>query len=250
MRKISKDGSINETMIITTLNGHYYKDLNPKWKKHMKRMFKNIEDNDYIIATYYEHKDAKPDIVIYAKNRKVLLSIKSGHAPTMHEEPIKTFFDFLRSLYVPERIIKIIAFYHYGYSLTKRVSDHVLSREEIIERFPKQIKEVNNYFRKHAEIVHEIVYRSIIRGRLKRDLIDYFYYGSPARGFLLSSRDIITLITTDPNEECESICFGSLTYVSRARNKNKEANKHRLKINWPVLCKWYYDEEFMKRYGW
>ena len=98
MRSNSKDGAINETIILTAINRHHYKDLDSNWKKHIKRMFKEIQDDDFILARYYEYKDAKPDLEIIVNNRKIFLSIKSGHSPTMHDEPIKTFFDFLRSL--------------------------------------------------------------------------------------------------------------------------------------------------------
>lgn len=248
MRANSKDGAFNETMILTAINHHHFKDLDPKWKRHLKRMFKHIEEDDYIIAHYYEYKDAKPDLEISVNNRKILLSIKSGHAPTMHFEPLKTFFDFLRGLDVPERIIRIICFYHYGYSIKKRVSDHILSRDEIIKRFPSEIKEANEYFKPHPEIVREIIYRSIIRGRLKRDLIDYFYYGNSSKGFLLSTSDIIELIMKNPNDSCDSIHFYQLTYISCAR-KEDSLRRHYLRINWPILCKWFYDEKFMKKYG-
>jgi len=247
MRSNTRDGGMNETLILSALNRHYFKDLDEKWKRHMKRMFKEIKDDDFIICNYYQYKDAKPDIEIIVRNRKVFLSIKSGHAPTVHREPIKTFFEFLRSLGVPERIIKIIAFYHYGYSLKKDIHTKVLSRQEIIEKYSKYIKEVNNYFLDHKEIVRELIYRTIIKGRLKRDLIEYFYYGNSAKGFLLSCYDIIDLILKDRNEECSSICFYSLTYVSCARNP-KRNDKHRVQISWPVLCKYYYDKEFLEKY--
>lgn len=248
MRSDSKDGSINETMIRTALDKHKYKDLDDNWKRHIKRMFKNIKDDDLIIARYHEFKDAKPDLEITVNDRTIFLSVKSGHAPTMHYEPLKTFFDFLRSFDVPERIIKIIAFYHYGYSLKKGYFQKTLTRDEIIVKYPKEIREASDYFRQHQGIVRELIYRAIIRGRLKRDLIDYLYYGNSAKGFLLSVSDIIKLIIKDTNESCDSICFHSLTYISCARSKNKD-RQHHCKINWPILCKYYYDETFMRRYG-
>ena len=247
MRSFSKDGSTNETMILNALNNHHYKDLSENWKRHMKRMFKDIQDDDYIKVNYYEYKDAKPDLVIMVNSRKVLLSIKSGHAPTMHQEHIKTFFEFLRGLDVPERIIKIIAFYHYGYALGKRVSDHVLTRDEIVEKYPNLIKEVNDYFDSHEELIRELSYRAIIRGRLKRDLIDYFYYGNSAKGYLLSITDILKL-TNKANNTYQTLCFKQFTYVPCAR-KQGDPRHHFIKINWPILCKYFYDASFMKRYG-
>lgn len=247
MRSHAKDGMTNEIMILTGLDSHLYKDLTPKWKRHMKRMFKDIKDDDYITATYYDFKDAKPDIVIKVNNRRVFVSIKSGRAPSVHYEPVATFIKFLKEMEVPKRIIKIILFYHYGFSLKKGVTDYVLSRNEIIEKYSKYIYEVNDYFHEDEDLLKEIIYRTIIRGRLDRDLIDYFYYGNPRKGFLLSITDIIDLIVGDPNYMCESICFNQLTYVSCARQKDNP-RRHHIKINWPILSKWFYDIDFIKKY--
>ena len=97
MRSHAKDGAYNETSILNSLNNHYFKDLSSNWKRHIKRMFKDVKENDYIIANYHKDKMAKPDLDIIVNNRKVYLSIKSGSHPAMHNEPLKTFFDFLRS---------------------------------------------------------------------------------------------------------------------------------------------------------
>ena len=248
MRSHSKDGSMNETMIRLALNNHHFKDLSDKWKRHIGRMFKDIKEDDLITVNYYEFGDAKPDLEIIVNKRKVLLSIKSGHSPCMHYEPVYTFYNFLRDLKVPERIIKIIAFYHYGYSLKKELRERHLTREEIVKEFPDQIKEVNNYFSNNEDLMREIIYRTIIRGRLKRDVIDYFYYGNSSRGFLLSPTDIFNLIIKESKVFYETLSFKSLTYVSCARNP-ENTKRHHIKIYWPILCRWYYDEEFMKKYG-
>ena len=248
MRSHSKDGSINETMIRLALNDHYFKDLSDKWKRHISRMFKEIKDDDLITVNYYEFSDAKPDLEIIVNKRKVLLSIKSGHSPCMHYEPVYTFYNFLRDLKVSERIIKIIAFYHYGYSLKKELRERHLTREEIVKEYPNQIKEVNDYFSNNEDLMREMIYRTIIRGRLKRDLIDYFYFGNSSRGFLLSVSDIYKLISEDKNDFNESICFKSLTYVAGSR-KPESDRRYITKIHWPILCKLFYDKDFMRRYG-
>lgn len=248
MRFHAKDGSMNESMILIALNNHHFKDLSDKWKRHISRMFKEIKDDDLIEVKYYEFADAKPDLEIKVGNRKVLLSIKSGHSPCMHYEPVYTFYNFLREQKVPERIIKIIAFYHYGYSLKKEQSARHLTREEIVKEFPNEMKEVNDYFNNNEDLIREIIYRCIIRGRLKRDIIDYFYYGNSSRGFLLSTSDVVKLIINEPKVFYETLSFKSLTYVSCARNL-ENPKRHHIKINWPILCRWYYDEEFMKKYG-
>ena len=189
----------------------------------------------------------KPDIEITCKNRKVLLSIKSGHAPEVHSEHTYSFYDFLRGLDVPERIIKIISFYHFGCTF-KRRDEKSYTREQIINKYSRYIKEVNDYFNNHDEIVREIIYRCIIRGRTKRDVIDYFYYGNSAKGFLLSYSDIYKLISSDIREFNETIHFKSLTYGAGSRKLDSD-RRYVLKIRWPKLCIWYYDTGFMHRYG-
>ena len=247
MRSHAKDGAINETIILTALDNHRYKDLSENWKRHMSRMFKNIQDNDYIKVNYYSFKDAKPDLEIIVNNKKVLLSVKSGHNPQVHREQTYSFYDFLRKNGVPERLIKIISFYHFGHSF-KQSENVTYTRNEIISKFSKYIKEVNDYFRNHDEIIRELIYRTIIRGRVKRDLIDYFYFGNASRGFLLSVSDIYKFISGDKNDFFQSICFKSLTYVAGSRQAN-DPQHHSVKIHWPILCKWFYDDDFMKRYG-
>ena len=113
---------------------------------------------------------------------------------------------------------------------------------------PKYVKEVNEFFSSHEDILREIIYRTIIRGRLKRDLIDYFYYGNPAKGFLLSAKDIDRLITKEKTALNKTVAFKSLTYVGYGRSEDKE-KRQELMIHWPILCKWFYDKGFMIMYG-
>ena len=248
MRINAKNGSVNETMILKTLDNHHYKDLSNKWKRHISRMFKEIKDDDLIKVNYYQYKDAKPDLEIIVNERKVYLSIKSGHSPSMHYEPIFTFTRYLREIGVPSRIIGIIYFYHYGINRRKGINEIPLSRDEILAKYPSLIKECNDYFASHEEIIIELIYRAIIKGRFKRDLIDYFYYGNPAKGYLLSISDIIKLITNKKYGQLNTLCFGPLTYVPCSRDPKSEKHNN-LKINWPILCAFFYDESFMKIYG-
>jgi len=177
------DGSANETMILNTLDKHYFRDLSDKWKRHLKKMFNGISDGDYIHCMHYAWPDAKPDLVIMVGGHKVFLSVKSGRNPTMHEEPTRTFYKFLETYDIPPRIINIIKFYHYGYTKVKDHYTRVFTRDEIIEKYGKYIKEVNEYFENNKDIVQEIIYRSIIKGRLQRDLIIIFIMGMPQKGF-------------------------------------------------------------------
>ena len=243
-----QDGSANETMILNTLDKHYFRDLSDKWKQHMTKMFNGIADGDYIRVMHYAWPDAKPDLVIMVGGHKVFLSIKSGRNPTMHEEPVKTFYKFLETYNVPLRIRNIMRFYHYGYTKVGNRYTRTFTHDEIIGKYGKYIKEVNEYFQNHRDLVQEIIYRSILKGRLQRDLIDFFYFGNPAKGFLLSRDDIFKLILNDNCHLDDLICFKSLTYVAGSRKQESEC-RHKMKIHWPVLSKWFYDDDFCKKYS-
>ena len=242
------DGSFNETMILNTLDKHYFRDLSDKWKRHLRKMFNGISDGDYIRVSHYAWPDAKPDLLIMVGGHKAFLSVKSGRNPTMHEEPVKTFYKFLETYGVPEKIRKIMRFYHYGYTKVGSKYTRTYTHDEIIEKYGKYIKEVNEYFSNNKDLVQEIIYRSIITGRLQRDLIDYFYYGNPAKGFLLSRDDIFKIILSDTRKLDDLICFKQLTYVAGSRKEDSE-RRHKMKIHWPALCRYFYDESFNKIYG-
>ena len=249
MRSHAKGGMANETMILVALDNHYFKDLSEKWKRHMRRMFPAIQNDDKITAMTYPHRDAKPDLMIMVGPRRVFLSIKSGHSPQVHHEPIYTFFDFLKRYEVPSRILNLLRFYHYGAAyMIGENTKKIYSRDEIVEKYPNIIKEINHYFASREELVSEIVYRSVIKGRLDRDLIDFFYYGNAARGYLLSVSEILKLITCSKCELTQTVSFKQLTYVAASRHFGDPLQKQ-VKIHWPILCKWFFDEGFMKQYG-
>ena len=238
-----KAGSDNEIMILTAINKHQFKDLDEKWKAHIKKMFKNIKDEDTIYAYFYPDKHAKPDIVVRVGHKKVMLSIKSGHAPVVHQEETKTFLYFLHENGVPDRIISILYFYIKG--KTKNVSNNgkPFTREELIERYGNYFKEANEYFITHKEISRQIIYRSIFQGIRNSDSIDYLYYGNSARGFLLSMNDVMKEILSDKNMESNVPHFYALTIQAMTRNENSSKHIY-MKILWPVLCVKFYDEEF------
>ena len=89
MRSNAKSGSVNESMILIALNNHYFKNLSDKWKRHVKRMFKDIKDDDLIKVNYYSIKNAKPDLEIIVNN--IGESLQSFKSYSM--KALSTFFD-------------------------------------------------------------------------------------------------------------------------------------------------------------
>ena len=244
-----QSGKQNEIDIITALTGKAFSDLEENWKKHIKTMFPSIKETDVIHAYFYHDDHAKPDIVVTVNSVSIMLSIKSGRNPSCHLENYSDFMGYLSKIGVPYRIQRIMYFYQFG--RTEKLSNHgePFTRDQIQNNFKPYIKEVNEFFLAHQDIVKKIIFRSLIRGiRYKADPIDYFYYGSVNRGFLLSRDDIYRIILEDPYTESRAIHFYSLIFQPDGRSVSK-ANHLYIRIKWPVLCIKFYDDEFIEKYS-
>lgn len=244
-----QNGKQNEIDIMCAFSGVQYEFLTDKWKKHMKKMFPDIQDKDVIHTYFYDDSKAKPDIVIRVNNKSVLVSIKSGHNPSCHLEVFSDFQDFLIKQGVPRRILKIISFYQFGESEKLSNNGVPFSREEIQTQFKQYIQEVNNYFLNNPELVKKIIYRSLIRGvRRYTKPIDFFYYGNARQGFLLSVDDIYNEIINDPYIECRAIHFFALVYQPDGRRLDRDRRLF-VRIKWPILSRRFYEEDFLEKYS-
>ena len=244
-----QNGKQNEIDIMSAFSGLPYEFLTEKWKKHIKRMFPEVQDKDVVHTYFYDDSKAKPDIVIRINNHSVLVSIKSGHNPSCHLEVFSEFQDFLIKEKVPPRVIKTIAFYQFGES-AKLSNDGVpFTREQIQTKFKKYIQEVNQYFLSRPELVKKIIYRSLIRGiRYNTKPIDYFYYGNARQGFLLSVDDIYNEVLNDQYIDCRAIHFYALVYQPDGRRLDRDRRLF-VRIKWPILCRRFYEKEFLEKYS-
>ena len=242
-------GKQNEIDIMTAVSGQKYEDIDSKWKSHLKKMFPDIESGDVVHTYFYHDTHAKPDIVITVKNKSIKLSIKSGKNPSCHLENFSDFMSFLIKNGVPNRIIRILSFYQFGRSEKLSNDGKPFSREELQTNFKQYVKEASDYFLDHKQIVGKIIYRTIIRGIRKNvDPIDYFYYGSVKRGFLLSREEIYKEIIEDPFVESRAIHFYGLVFQPCGRKETRE-DRLFVRIKWPILSVRFYDDDFINKYS-
>lgn len=103
-----------ELQIMNYLNEKHICDLNPKWKKHVLRMFPEAKDDDVIFARHYPDASAKPDLIFEINRREVFVSVKTGKRPSMHQESFFSFQRFLKRKHISHRTLRIIRFFHYG----------------------------------------------------------------------------------------------------------------------------------------
>jgi hypothetical protein len=243
-------GKANEFDILSLLNNHCFDSLNPKWRSHLRRMFPQIQETDLVKAYSYHDSYAKPDIVIMVGEKRIFLSIKSGHNPSCHQESFYSFMEFLRKSQVPERYLRTISFYHFGKSRKLSNNGKSFTKEDIVSKYGHYLTETNQYLETRKDLTEKVIYRAVIRGvRSNVDEIDYFYYGNVNNGFLLSRQDIYELITNDlTGTKNGAPRFGSLVYQPNGRKENGKDQAY-VRIKWPILCTKYYDKKFMEKYS-
>ena len=244
-----KNGKDNEIAIIQSLSGLTYQELSEKWKKHVKKMFPEIKEQDKITAYFYRDAFAKPDIVVTVNDRSVYISIKSGKNPSCHHENFSDFSYFLIKQGVPDRIIRILSFYQFGRSDKLSNNGVAFTKEEIQTKFKPYVLEASEYFLKHPQIVRKIIHRSLIRGtRYYGDEVDFFYYGNSERGFILSREEVYNEILKDEFIDSKTLHFYALVFQPDGRKEDRP-NHLFIRIKWPVLSLRFYDEEFLQKYS-
>ena len=70
-----------EYEFIHYFEGKTYSQLSEKWRKHLKRIFPDIEQETVIHCSKHENYFAKGDIDLRIKGSKVIISLKNGKNP-------------------------------------------------------------------------------------------------------------------------------------------------------------------------
>lgn len=237
-------GIKNENDIIKYLDGKAYKELNEKWKNHMRLMFSFVEEDDLISCQHYEDEKGKPDIVITVRHTNVYVSIKTGKPCSMHREPLGTFEAFLRKKGVSEKTIKTIRFFHYGETEKLSNNGKPFTPRELKDKYGRYFVEASKALDKD-EIIDAIVFRCVLKGcNLKRYKANFLYYGNLEHGYILSEEDIYSLVRQYRQHDKTAIHFGGLNYHPSGRDRSK-LSFHECRIKWPILALLYYrtDEE-------
>lgn len=244
MLKSSIYGIKNENDIIKYLDGKAYKELNEKWKNHMRLMFSFVEEGDLISCQHYEDEKGKPDIVITVRHTSVYVSIKTGKHCSMHCEPLETFEAFLRKKGVSEKTIKTIRFFHYGETEKLSNNGKPFTPRELKDKYGRYFVEASKTLDKD-EVIDAIVFRCVLKGcNLKRYKVNFLYYGNLEHGYILSEEDIYSLVRQYRQHDKTAIHFGGLNYHPSGRDRSK-LSFHDCRIRWPILALLYYrtDEE-------
>jgi len=216
-----------------------YCEFQEKWKKHLKRIFPEIQNDTVVHCTKHENYFAKGDVDLRINDHRVIISLKSGKNPCMHKERFSWFYQTLKEMGVSFPTLNAITLYQFGESKIFGHQDKPLTKDEITAQYGNLILKANKEL-SNPKIIEMVIARAIIIGRQNyRQPIDYLYYGNLEKGILISVEQIYESIFSRKELTSNWIQFGQLVFqpASRTRDNNDYCD---ITIHWPVLSKLYF----------
>ena len=138
------NGLLNEKEIVNELFGKRFCQLSPFWQDTVKKIFPDVRDEQIIIARYIPNfVGCKTDFELQVGSECVNISVKSGKWPSIHQERINYFLDFLKEESISQETINFIAFYLYADGTVDGSGDEKMSTEEIKLLYMDRIQKAN-----------------------------------------------------------------------------------------------------------
>ena len=230
------EGLANEQDIIKVLDGKKYCDLPEFWKKRMKQLCKEIEDEDKIDCFKCVY-NQKADISIRAHDRKWNISIKSGYFVSVHNERITSLIGYLRKLGISEDLITTLRLYHYGDGTIDGTGEKRKTLEEIKAEMQDKIDEFNEAVNQ-KDIFMKLADRFIRSGTpYQRSYVTHLYYGTCTYGTMIHVNTLFDYICEAFTCETKAIHFGPFIYSPAYRGvENFDPNnvkRYYVNIKWP-----------------
>lgn len=232
-------GLENEKQIIEELFGKRFMQLSPFWRDTVKKIFPEVRDEQIIIARKIPNMvGCKTDFELQVGHEYVNISVKSGKWPSIHQERINYFLEFLKEQSISQETMNFIAFYLYADGTVDGSGDEKMTTEEIkalyMDRIQKANEEINN-----INFIKKILFRALIKGRKEsRKEIDYLYYGDSHSGLLVSKEQIMEAIPYKNTSNYKCLHCGPLIFINKDKQFNRTRNKddsNYLQLKWPTL---------------
>ena len=233
-------GIQNEENFVKQMDGKLFSELNKNLQLFMFYLFPKMNKAEPFHC-YMTENFCKPDIVIYQDKEYRYISVKYGHAETVHNESILTFVEFLRNCQISEETIESYLLYHYGDGTTdgtgKERMDSVMTRFTYDERIKKMNAELNS----SKAFIKEFADRTMFQGvNPQASRADFLYHGDPTKGVFISRDQFMKHIDRknwDFMDRCVHI--GPLVIRPHARYAGKEIlnekHRHTVAVNYPGI---------------
>ena len=178
-------GILREDEFVYFLNGKKGKELSSNLTSMMERLF-GIIDPEKKISCQKTQDYIKPDIIIRHRRIEKAVSIKSSTSHVMHNEQIKTFILFLRSLGVTSKTQQTILLYQYGDGTMDGTGKKRHTGQEMQEIMKDRIKEANDELNASKDLIKAVIARVIFDGVVpEARKADAIYHGDVREGVVV-----------------------------------------------------------------
>lgn len=233
------NGKFIEVEIVDRLNGKRVKDLSHNLRNLMNALYGVLDGKQTVAAEVIEDY-IKPDFVITYRGEKKYVSMKTGRAETVHQEYIKSFVLFLRSLGVSKRTQQTILLYQYGDGTLDGSAKERIEYNRFRLMMEKRIEEANEELNQSKEFVMKVIERCLILGTLENAIpIDCVYFGDCEFGHVATKKQIAKHIQYGNWKWMKNLHIGPLQIRPHARYVGKEIRnpkrRERVDLYWPNL---------------
>ena len=232
-------GLLKEDEMVIHLNNKKVKELTNNCAYLIKELFGAVDENETITCQKTEG-SVKPDLIIECKGQTRFVSMKSGRSEIVHQEIIKNFVLFLRSLGVSKRTQQTILLYHFGDGTMDGSAKERFPYEKLRLLLAQRIKEANDELNKDRDFILKVVNRCVFDGAIEdAPRADAIYHGDYEFGMLVSKKQVEKHIKRKTWDYLNNLHIGPLHLRPSARYIGREIvsekRRHRLECFWPHL---------------
>lgn len=232
-------GILKEDEMVIHLNNKTPKELTNNCRNLMKDLFGAL-DEEKIIKCQKTEGSVKPDYIIEYDGKKHCVSMKSGRSQIVHQEIIKNFVLFLRSLGVSKRTQQTILYYQYGDGTMDGSAKERMSYERLRLVLADRIKEANDELNKDKDFIWKIVERCVFIGAVQdAPEADALYHGDYEFGMVVSKKQVKKHIYRKTWDYLNNLHIGPLHIRPSARYIGREIvsekRRQRVELFWPNL---------------
>lgn len=231
-------GVANEVNIVAALNGKLFSSVNATHRHFLSQIYPGINGNDVIHAEKIGGLGLKPDVVITANESKCNVSVKKGGGNSVHQENIKYFIPFCKSVLgmtdvERDDFLKFL----YGDGTLDGHGDLAdrMSQEDVIRNYTEEIRSIQSFLDRNKRVLVE---RFLIYGRLgaEKDIkADYVYHGDEAEAVWCPLSTAVDYLI-DQTAPSDGPSIGPLTLQTWGRNLSgveaQEDRRNSIQVKW------------------
>ncbi len=232
-------GLLREDEMVAHLDGKKIKSLSNNLRNLIRDLYGVLDENG-VVHCVKTQDYIKPDFIITYKRKKRYVSMKSGRCEIVHQEIVKNFVLFLRSLGVSNRTQQTILLYHYGDGTMDGSAPKRIEYEKLRVLLHDRIKEANEELNKNKDFIMAVMDHCLFKGTIEgAEPADCIYHGDYEFGVVATRKQIEKHIHRKEWNYINNLHIGPLQLRPHARYIGKEIKSQKkreaLECYWPHL---------------